>query len=260
VAIPQGPGLGTPWRASRLVAAWPETATARTLRLEIPGWPGHLPGQHVDVRLTADDGYTAQRSYSLSAPASGELVELTVQLVEDGEVSPYLVHEMQPGDSIEVRGPLGGWFVWRAEQHEPVLLVGGGSGVAPAMAMLRARAQSHTTVPFKLIYSVRGPGEVYFAPELLDGARGATVDVAVLYTRAVPDGWPRPPHRIDATDLAAHGWSPDARPTCYVCGPTPFVEAVADLLIAAGHDQARIRTERFGAFPSAERRLPSEEG
>jgi ferredoxin-NADP reductase len=241
-------GLGTPWRPAELVEAWPETASARTLRFAVPDWPGHLPGQHVDVRLTADDGYTAQRSYSASAPANGQLVEISVQQVEDGEVSPYLVQDMQAGDTIEVRGPLGGWFVWGAEQTEPVLLVGGGSGIAAPIAMLRARARARVAAPFKLIYSVRAPDDVYFRTELF-GAAAPGVEVAVLYTRTAPSNSERAPHRIDPADLAAHGWAPGARPTCYVCGPTPFVETVANLLTEAGHDPARIRTERFGDFP-----------
>jgi ferredoxin-NADP reductase len=214
------------------------------LRLAVDGWPGHLPGQHVDVRLTAEDGYTAQRSYSLAAPADGDVVELAVQRVTDGEVSPFLVDEIEIGDAVEVRGPLGGWFVWRAEQPEPVLLIGGGSGIAPLMAMLRARVHAGAGGPFRLIYSVRTPADVYFADEL---AATSGAEVTVLYTRAAPERSARPPHRIDAADLDAHGWPAATQPTTYVCGPTPFVETVATLLIEAGHDPARIRTERFGA-------------
>jgi ferredoxin-NADP reductase len=220
-----------------------ETRSARSLRLAVDGWPGHLPGQHADVRLTAEDGYTAQRSYSLSAPADGDVVELTVQRVVDGEVSPFLVDEIAIGDAVEVRGPLGGWFVWRADQPGPVLLVGGGSGVAPLMAMLRARAQVGSGGAFRLIYSVRTPDDVYYADEL---NAASAAEVALLYTRSAPAGAARPAHRIDAADLAAHAWPPESQPTSYVCGPTPFVEAVATLLIDAGHDPARIRTERFG--------------
>ena len=217
--------------------------TARTLRFRVSNWAGHLPGQHVDVRLTAEDGYTAQRSYSLSAPAAGDLIEMTVQLIADGEVSSFLVSDMAVGDGVEVRGPLGGWFVWRVEQPEPVLLVGGGSGIAPLMAMARARRAAGTGGPLRLLYSVRTPADVFYASEL-HNSRG--VEVALLYTRAAAAGVNRPPHRIDADDLAAHGWTASARPTCYVCGPTPFVEAIANQLVQAGHDPARIRTERFG--------------
>ena len=237
--------LGTPWRAARVVHVHPETRSARTLRLAVDGWPGHLPGQHVDVRLTAADGYSAQRSYSLSAPADGDVVEMSVQRVVDGEVSPFLVDEIEVGDALEVRGPLGGWFVWRPEQPEPVLLVGGGSGVAPLMAMLRARAgESGASAPFRLIYSARTADDVYYADEL---RATSAAEVAVLYTRRAPEGTSRAAHRIDAADLAMHGWPAESQPTSYVCGPTPFVEAVATLLIDAGHDPARIRTERFGA-------------
>lgn len=228
--------LVTPWQTARLVDARAETPTARTLRFAVPGWPGHLAGQHVDLRLTADDGYTAQRSYSL---ADGEVVELTVQLVPDGEVSSYLVADMQVGDELEIRGPLGGWFVWRPEQSEPVLLVAGGSGIVPLMAMLRAHDRIGSTAPFRLLYSTRTPGDVFYADEL------AKTDAAILYTRTAPLDSARAPHRLDASDLA-RGWPAERQPTCYVCGPTPFVEAAANLLVRAGHDPDRIRTERFG--------------
>ncbi len=235
--------LGNPWRVAQLVEAAPETRTARTLRFAVAGWPGHLPGQHVDLRLTAEDGYTAQRSYSLSAPAAAEIIEMTVQRVTDGEVSPYLVGDIAPGDSLEVRGPLGGWFVWTPDQPEPTLLIGGGSGVAPLMAMVRARRAAGAGAPLRLLYSVRSPADAFYAAELHD-ADG--VQVHVLYTRAGPAA-ERPPHRIDADDLRTLGWAIDLQPRCYVCGPTPFVEAMADELVRAGHDPARIRTERFGA-------------
>jgi ferredoxin-NADP reductase len=233
--------LGSRWRTARLIAARDETATARTLRFAVPGWPGHLAGQHVDLRLTAEDGYTAQRSYSLSAPDDGGFIEVTVQLVADGEVSTYLVRDIQEGDVVEVLGPLGGWFVWRPEQPEPVLLIGGGSGVAPLMAMLRARASSDATPPIRLLYSVRTPTDVYFADELLNNP-----DTVLLYTRQGPDDVERTPHRFDQADLKAHGLPPDQQPTCYVCGPTPFVETVTALLTEAGHDPTRVRAERFG--------------
>ncbi|MFJ9779164.1 ferredoxin reductase [Amycolatopsis sp. NPDC101161] len=226
-------------RTARLVETRDETATARTLRFAVPGWPGHLAGQHVDLRLTADDGYTAQRSYSLSAPADGEFVEVTVQLVPGGEVSPYLVRDIEVGDVVEVLGPLGGWFVWRPEQPEPVVLIGGGSGVAPLMAMVRARSAADP--PFRLLYSARTPADVYFAGELSGPGR------VVLYTREAPGGVERAPHRIDAADLEAYGLPAADEPTCYVCGPTPFVEAVTGLLVDAGHDPGRVRAERFGA-------------
>lgn len=237
-------GLGRAWRAARLTDGRAETGSARSLRFAVARWPGHLAGQHVDVRVTAADGYTAQRSYSLSAPSDGETVEITVQLVEDGEVSPYLVRDIEVGDAVEVLGPLGGWFIWRAQQSEPVLLIGGGSGVAPLMAMRRAHARASAAAPMRLIYSVRTRAQVYFSDELLGKP---DPDLAVLYTRTAPPDDPRPAHRIDRHDLAAHGWPAERQPTCYVCGPTPFVEAAIALLLAAGHDPARIRAERFGA-------------
>ncbi len=236
------------WRPAVLADARWETGTARTLVLRVPGWPGHLAGQHVDVRLTAEDGYTARRSYSIAAPAGGDdgdSVELTVQRVDDGEVSPYLTDVLPIGERIEVRGPVGGWFVWRPENTRPVLLVAGGSGIVPLMAMVRARRQAGSRAPFRLIYSVRTPDQVYYAPELRQ-ARREGLDVAFAYTRAAAEGAARPPGRITAADLAADGWPAEFEPACYVCGPTGFVETVSDLLTGLGHDPESIRTERFG--------------
>ncbi len=236
------------WSPARLADRVAETPTASTLVLEVEGWPGHLAGQHVDVRLTAEDGYHAQRSYSLAAPTDGDRIALTVQALADGEVSPFLTGDLQVGDEIEVRGPLGGWFVWRPEQTEPVLLVGGGSGVVPLMAMVRARASAGSRAPFRLVYSVRSDSEVFYSTELRQRVRDDRgLDVSVLYTRSAPEGSGRPARRIDATDLAERGWPATFEPRCYVCGATPFVETVADLLVAAGHDPARIHTERYGA-------------
>ncbi len=245
-AVPGGLTARRAWRPADLAERRPETDTASTLVLRVPDWPGHLAGQHVDVRLTAEDGYQAARSYSIAGPAAGDLVEITVQRLADGEVSPFLVDDLAVGDAIEVRGPLGGWFVWRPEQPEPVLLVAGGSGVVPLMAMVRARAGA-SRAPFRLVYSVRTPADRIYATELRRRAgEDGGLDLAWVHTRAAPDGDPRPPGRIRADDLAAHGWPPDFAPTCYVCGPTGFVETVATLLIEAGHDASRIRTERFG--------------
>ena len=224
-----------------------ETPTARTVVLDVPGWPGHLPGQHVDVRLTAEDGYSTQRSYSIAAPADGDRVELTVQRATNGEASPYLTDVISSGDPVEIRGPVGGWFVWHPTDSQPVLLVAGGSGIVPLMAMIRARRAAGARVPFRLVYSVRAPDERYYAAELRSLERaGDGLDVAYVYTRAAPEGWPRPPGRIGADDLTAHGWRPDFEPSCFVCGPTGFVEAVANILIDLGHDPRRIKTERFG--------------
>jgi ferredoxin-NADP reductase len=224
-----------------------ETPTARTIVFEVPGWPGHLPGQHVDVRLTAEDGYSTQRSYSIAAPADGDRLELTVQRVDDGEVSPYLADVLATGDPVEIRGPVGGWFVWSPDDPRPVLLVAGGSGVVPLMAMIRARQTVGSRAPFRLIYSVRTPDERYYAAELRRFARaGDGLDIAFVYTRAAPDGWDRPVGRITADDLAARGWPPDFTPLCFVCGPTGFVETVTSILTGLGHDPNLIKTERFG--------------
>jgi ferredoxin-NADP reductase len=235
------------WRVARLAQRRIETATAQTLVLDVPGWPGHLAGQHVDVRLTAPDGYQAARSYSLAAPVEGERIELTVQKVPDGEVSPYLTEVWKHGDPVEVRGPVGGWFVWRAEEAAPVLLIAGGSGVVPLMAMVRARRATGSRAPFRLIYSVRTPDDAFYAEELRRRARDDQgLDVTYLYTRRAPEGWRGEPHRIGLADVNSRGWPPDLEPLCYVCGPTGFVETVADLLVGLGHPTRRVRTERFG--------------
>jgi ferredoxin-NADP reductase len=232
------------WQAAVLVERREESATAQTLVLDVPGWVHHLPGQHIDVRLTAEDGYSTERSYSIaSAPEAGR-VELTVQRVPDGEVSPYLVDDLLVGDAVEVRGPVGGWFVWRPEQTEPVLLVAGGSGVVPLMSMIRVRGVVGSRAPFRLLYSVRDPADRLYGSELDRGAPG--LDTTWIYTRGAPDDWARPAGRLVPADLARWGWPADFEPTCYVCGPTGFVEAAAGMLVALGHHPDRIRTERFG--------------
>jgi ferredoxin-NADP reductase len=232
------------WRVSTLVDTRDETASARTLVFDVPAWPGHLAGQHVDVRLTAEDGYSTQRSYSIASAADGERLELTVQRVPDGEVSPYLIDVLVVGDQVELRGPVGGWFVWRPEQTEPVLLIAGGSGVVPVMAMIRAHRAAGSRAPFRLIYSVRTPQDRMYLSELRRGDPG--LDTTFLYTRRAPDGWSRPPARLGVRDLTSAAWPPDFEPTVYVCGPTGFVEHAADLLVDLGHAAERIRTERFG--------------
>jgi ferredoxin-NADP reductase len=238
------------WRVTTVVQARQETPTARTLVLDVPDWPGHLAGQHVDVRLTAPDGYRAQRSYSIASAWVGNgPVELTVQRLDDGEVSPYLADTVEVGDQIELRGPVGGWFVWRAssERPAPVLLVAGGSGVVPLMAMIRQRAAAHAKQPFRLIYSVRTPADACYADELRRRVRDdAGLDVHFVYTRKTPDDWPTAPKRIDVPTLNTYGWPSDFGADCYVCGPTSFVETAADILVALGHPARRIRTERFG--------------
>jgi ferredoxin-NADP reductase len=235
------------WRVGTVTALRDETPTARTLVLDVADWPGHVAGQHVDVRLTAADGYSATRSYSLASAAGGGPVELTVEQLPDGEVSPYLAHEVSIGDEVEVRGPVGGWFVWRPEQPEPVQLVAGGSGLVPLMSMLRTHCESGSEAPMRLLYSVRDAEAVLYHGELDRRAhRDPGVDITYVYTRTAPRGRPRAPGRIDAGVLAETTWPPGREPTCYVCGPTAFVETVATLLVAAGHDAGRIRTERFG--------------
>lgn len=224
------------WRAARLAKVRDENPTARTLVFDVPGWPGHLPGQHVDVKLTAEDGYTARRSYSLAAPDG---VELTVQRVNDGEVSPYLTQDMELGDELELRGPVGGWFVWRPTAPAPVLLVAGGAGIVPLMAMIRARRAAQVDTPFRLVYALRSSEQLYYADELL--RPDPAVAVALAYTRTAPEGHQRAPGRLTAADF-----SPYVPADCYVCGPTGFVEAAAALLVELGHDPARIKTERFG--------------
>jgi ferredoxin-NADP reductase len=230
-----------------VVAIRPETATTSTLTLEVPDWPGHRAGQHVDVRLTAPDGYTTQRSYSIASATDSSTVDLTVQGVPDGEVSSYLVGVAMNGDQFELRGPIGGYFVWEPSAVDPVLLVAGGSGVVPLMAMIRTRAEAGSRVPFRLVYSVRDPESAIYATELVRRVRDDRgLDVSYVYTRAAPPDHPYPPGRLDAARLAEAGWPAELTPLCYVCGPTGFVEAAADLLVAAGHPAERIRTERYG--------------
>ncbi|MDI6101629.1 ferredoxin reductase [Actinoplanes sp. NEAU-A12] len=250
------------WRAATVTEARWETPTARTLVLDIPDWPGHLAGQHVDIRLTAEDGYQAQRSYSIASawsPAAARTasddetasdrgtVEISVQRLEDGEVSPYLTDVVEAGDQIEVRGPIGGWFVWRPEATAPVVLVAGGSGMVPLMAMIRARGLAGGRQPFRLIYSVRTPADALYADELRRRAvSDPGLDVRFVYTRETPEGWPVPPKRIDVATINSYGWPADFAPDCFVCGPNTFVETAADILVALGHDPKLIRTERFG--------------
>lgn len=237
------------WRVGTVIALQDETATARTITLQIPDWPMHVAGQHVDVRLTAPDGYSAVRSYSIaSAPSSEGRVELTVERLPDGEVSPYLTQELALADRLELRGPIGGWFVWRREQMEPIQLIAGGSGIVPLMAMIRSRASVGSTAPFRLLYSVREPGAVFYRKELLALENNEnSVALSHAYTRAIPKHWPRPPGRIDASLIAETTWPSKLSPTCYVCGPTSFVETIAALLVACGNRPEKIRTERFGS-------------
>lgn len=231
------------WQAATVSAVRQETPTARTLVLDIPDWAGHLPGQHLDLRLTAEDGYSAQRSYSIASDWPGDgPVEITVQRLEDGEVSPYLTDVVEVGDKIELRGPIGGWFVWRSAQPAPVLLVAGGSGVVPLMSMIRERGRLRARQLFRVIYSVRTPEDALYADELKRRVRDDPgLDVHFVHTRSGPD-----PKRLGVATINSHGWPPDFAPDVFVCGPTSFVETVADILVALGHDPKKVRTERFG--------------
>src|SRR5215813_11051051 len=230
------------WQVGKVTALQDETSTARTITLQVPYWPGHVAGQHVDVRLTAADGYSAVRSYSIaSAPNPEGRVEITVERLPTGEVSPYLTQELAVGDHLELRGPIGGWFVWQPYQSEPIQLLAGGSGIVPLMAMIRSRASAGCTTPFRLLYSVREPAAIFYHDELQAlSDRDQAVSLTYAYTRTVPKEWPRPPGRIDATLIAKTTWQSTLRPTCYVCGPTSFVESATALLVAGGHSPDRI--------------------
>jgi ferredoxin-NADP reductase len=235
------------WQTGTVVAAHPETGTARTLDIEVPGWTGNLAGQHLDLRLTAQDGYTATRSYSIASAGPGTRIQIAVDKLPDGEVSPYLVDEVTVGDPIELRGPLGGWFVWRAEDTEPVQLIAGGSGIVPLMAMIRAHHAAASGVRFRLLYSVRTPGDVFFSTELAALERNdPALDITWVYTRSVPANWTTPAGRVTRPTLESSTIPARDEPTVFVCGPTSFVEAVADILVALGHPAERVKTERFG--------------
>lgn len=225
------------WTVGTVTETRAETPTGRSIWLDVPGWQGNIAGQHVDVRLTAPDGYQATRSYSLASSGPDARVQLAVDRLPDGEVSPYLVDDLLPGDQVELRGPLGGWFVWKPEQLQPVQLIGGGSGVVPLVAMLRSHAASGSTAPMRLLYSVRSPGDRFFADEL-----DALDNVDYAYTRQAPDGLPV--GRLTRQSLAAA--TLDSPAAVFVCGPTGFVEAVASWLVELGHDPMAVRTERFG--------------
>jgi ferredoxin-NADP reductase len=239
-----------PWREVAIREIRPETPSAKTLVLDVPGWPGHAAGQHVDIRLTAEDGYQAQRSYSIASAPAAPNVELTVERIDDGEVSPYLTEEARPGDGFELRGPIGGYFVWDAARDEPVLLVGGGSGLAPLMAMLRHRRATGTAVDARLLLSARTREDVLYRDELeelaADGEPAPPVVRITLTREDPPPGWNGFRGRIDRDMLTELGLPPSERPRAYVCGPTPFVEEAARLLVELGHEPARVHTERFG--------------
>jgi ferredoxin-NADP reductase len=234
------------WRVAEVVNVVPETPRVKTIAFDVPGWPGHRAGQHVDVRLTAEDGYQAQRSYSIASMPDGTRLQLTVERLEDGEVSPYLTDGLRPGDRIELRGPVGGWFVWEPAQGGPLLLVAGGSGVVPLMAMIRARAVAGSDIDARLLFSSRSWEEVIYRGELERLGGGGGLTVVHTLTRSQPPGWAGYARRVDAEMLVEVGPSPSELPGVYVCGPTPFVEAVAEALVELGHEPHRVRTERFG--------------
>jgi len=235
------------WLVAEVVEMVDETARARSIVLRCPGWSGHLAGQHVDVRLTAEDGYQAQRSYSIAAPADGEKVILTVELVDDGEVSPYLIEELSEGDRLEIRGPIGGYFVWEPGRGGPLQLIGGGSGVVPLMAMVRARVEGGSDIAVRYLSSARSVDLILYREELARLARDSEgVEVLYTLTREQPDGWTGLTRRVDSEMLEAHAFGAGEEPLCFVCGPTPFVEAVASALVDLGHKAERVRTERFG--------------
>jgi ferredoxin-NADP reductase len=238
----------TLWRIGEVGEVVVETPRTKSLVLEVPEWEGHRAGQHVDIRLTAPDGYQAQRSYSIASAPEDERLVLTVDRLDDGEVSPYLTEVLMAGDKLELRGPIGGYFVWEAEDGGPLLLVGGGSGVVPLMAMLRHRAAVGSGVPTRLLYSSRSYEEIIYRGELEDlAARDGSLEVIHTLTRTRPEGWSDYDRRIDTEMLAEVAWLPDESPLAFVCGPTPLVEAVGSALVGLGHGPTRVKTERFGA-------------
>jgi len=233
------------WQLAEVVDVLTETPRVKTIAFDVADWAGHRAGQHVDVRLTADDGYQAERSYSIASAPNGTRLDLTVVRIADGEVSPYLADELKPGDRIELRGPVGGYFVWEPPQGGPLLLVAGGSGIAPLMAMIRLRAAAGSAVDTRLLFSSHGWDDIIYRDEL-ERLNGNGLTVVHTLTSSQPPGWTGYARLVDAEMLAEVGPSPAERPRVYVCGPTPFVEAVAEALVHLGHAPQGIRTERFG--------------
>jgi len=236
------------WQLGEVVATQPETARTKSITLTVPNWREHRAGQHVDVRLTAEDGYQAERSYSIaSPPEQAPRVTLTVERLDDGEVSPYLTEELRIGDKLELRGPIGGYFVWEAQMGGPLLLVAGGSGIVPLMAMLRHRAAAGNSVPTRLLYSSRSLEDVIYRDELERFVKSSTMlEVVHILTRAQPPGWTGYARRIDTQMLREVAWPVGQHPLAFICGPTPFVETAAASLVTLGYEPARIKTERFG--------------
>jgi ferredoxin-NADP reductase len=235
------------WLIASAVKVIDETARVRSIVFDCPGWPGHLPGHHIDIRLTADDGYQAQRSYSIATPAEGEQVVITVELIEEGEISPFLIGELRVGDRIEIRGPIGGYFVWEPSRGGPLQLIGAGSGVAPLMAMLRARVRDGSEIPVRYLGSARSHEDLIYRSEM-ESISSKRQGVAILHTltRSHPPDWAGLTGRVDRDMLTQHVWPADTSPLCYVCGPTGFVETVASTLVELGHEPRRVKTERFG--------------
>jgi ferredoxin-NADP reductase len=235
------------WKLGEVVESIDETPRVRSIVLDLPDWPGHRPGQHIDVRLTAEDGYQAQRSYSIASAPEDRRLMVTVERLADGEVSPYLVDELRPGDTLELRGPIGGYFVWDKSMGGRLLLIAGGSGVVPFMAMLRHRAASAARVEARLIYSSRAWEDIIYREELERlASQPDGPEVIHTLTRVQPDGWKGYSRRVDEEMLAESAWAPAGMPATFVCGPTSFVEAVSRALVVLGHDSKSIKTERFG--------------
>jgi ferredoxin-NADP reductase len=231
------------WQVARVTSVTTETDKVATIGFEVPGWPGHQAGQHLDVRLTAEDGYTAERSYSI-ATADGEPVAITVERLDDGEVSPYLTEDLRAGDELELRGPIGHWFVWDTSDGGPVLLVAGGSGIVPLRAILRHHQRTGSDVPVRLLYSSSTLDDVIYRSELSQLRTG--IQVSYTLTRTQPPGWTGYSGRVTAAMLAEMAWPASQQPLAFVCGPTSFVEAVAGNLVALGYAPGRVKTERFG--------------
>lgn len=236
------------WQLGEVVATRAETARTRSITLAVSTWPGHRAGQHLDVRLTAEDGYKAERSYSIASPPDeSRQITITVERLEDGEVSPYLADELRVGDKLELRGPIGGYFVWEAAMGGPLLLVAGGSGIVPLMAILRHRAAVGSTTPTRLLYSSRSHEDVIYREELEQlSSRSHGVETHLTLTRSQPPGWTGFGRRIDTAMLRDVAWTTSRQPSTFICGPTELVESAANRLIDLGHDPSRIRTERFG--------------
>ncbi|MFZ0569642.1 MAG: ferredoxin reductase [Rhodomicrobium sp.] len=223
-----------------------ETPRVKTLVLDVPDWPGHLPGQHVDVRLTAEDGYQAKRSYSIASPPEDGGLTLTVELADGGEVSDYLVNELKPGDKFGVRGPIGRHFVWTVAEGGPLFLIGGGSGIVPLMSMLRHRKRQASKVPAALLYSSRSFEDIIYRSELEALAADPSLNVTITLTRSAPHGWLGPVRRISKAMLEEAGFGPQTMPQIFICGSNSLVETVSKFLIELGHAPALIKTERFG--------------